>query len=118
MAFQTKPLKIWHIFSDISGLGAYFLKPIFALRPWVRAGQFEYHEPYHFEPLFLFLTQLNIDDDENYDDEDEDDEDKDNNDYHPYCDDDGNDDQDHEVQRSSKMKTSLKMKTSPKVKIS
>ena len=38
--------KIWHILADISGLGQYFLKPIFALKPWAQAGRFEYHEAY------------------------------------------------------------------------
>ena len=37
--------KILDILADISGLGAYFLKPIFALKPWDQAGRFEYHEP-------------------------------------------------------------------------
>ena len=35
-----------HILADISGLGQYFLKPIFALKPWAQAGRFEYHEAY------------------------------------------------------------------------
>ena len=39
--------KIWHILADISVLGAYFSKPIFALKPWVRASRFEYHEPHN-----------------------------------------------------------------------
>ena len=34
--------KIWHILADISRLGAYFSKPIFALKLWVQAGRFEY----------------------------------------------------------------------------
>ena len=50
-------LKGWflHFFGNILGLGAYFLKLIFALKPWVQAGRFEYHEPYNpnifFSPL-------------------------------------------------------------------
>ena len=43
----------WHFFGDILGLSAYFLKPIFALKPWVLAGRFEYHEPYN-PSKFLF----------------------------------------------------------------
>ena len=39
--------KISHILADISGLCAYFSKPIFALKPWVWADCFEYHEPYN-----------------------------------------------------------------------
>ena len=45
--------KIWHILADISGLSAYFSKPIFALKPWVRAGHFEYHEPYNLNNFFF-----------------------------------------------------------------
>ena len=39
--------KISHILADISGLCAYFSKPIFSLKPWVWADCFEYHEPYN-----------------------------------------------------------------------
>ena len=46
--------KIWHVLADISRLGAYFSKPIFALKPWVRASHFEYHEPYN--PNNFFFT--------------------------------------------------------------
>ena len=35
-----------YIFANISGLGEYFSKRIFALKHWVQAGRFEYHEPY------------------------------------------------------------------------
>ena len=35
--------KIWHILADILGLVGYFSKPLFALKPWVQAGWFEYH---------------------------------------------------------------------------
>ena len=35
-----------YIFANISGLGEYFSKPIFALKYWVQAGRFEYHEAY------------------------------------------------------------------------
>ena len=55
IGLPNQTTKIWHILTDISGLGAYFSKLIFALKPWVRAGQFEYHEPYNpinfFSPL-------------------------------------------------------------------
>ena len=47
--------KIWHILADISVLGAYFSKPIFALKPWVRAGRFEYHEPHNRNNFFFHL---------------------------------------------------------------
>ena len=33
-----------YILAYISGLGAYFSKPIFLLKPWAQAGRFEYHE--------------------------------------------------------------------------
>ena len=46
--------KIWHILADISGLGAYFSKPIFALKPWDWARRFEYHEPYNLNNFFFF----------------------------------------------------------------
>ena len=36
----------WHILIHISGPGAYFSKPIFALKPWAQAGRFELHEAY------------------------------------------------------------------------
>ena len=45
--------KIWHILAHISGLGAYFSKPIFALKLWVQAGRFEYHEPYNLNNFFF-----------------------------------------------------------------
>ena len=34
IGIPNQTIKIWHIFADISGLGAYFSKPIFALKPW------------------------------------------------------------------------------------
>ena len=37
----------WDVLANISGLGAYFSKPIFALKPWAQAGRFEYHEAYN-----------------------------------------------------------------------
>ena len=33
------------VLANISGPGAYFSKPIFALKPWVQTGRFEYHTP-------------------------------------------------------------------------
>ena len=53
IGLPNQTTKIWHILANISGLGAYFLKPIFALRQWVRAGQFEYHEPYNPSNFFF-----------------------------------------------------------------
>ena len=49
-----KILQIWfgwcpesgHISANILGLGSYFSKPIFALKPLVQACHFEYHEPH------------------------------------------------------------------------
>ena len=35
-----------YIFANISGLSEYVSKLIFALKHWVQAGRFEYHEPY------------------------------------------------------------------------
>ena len=39
--------------SNISGPGAYFSKPIFALKPWVQAGRFEYHKPHDRKNFFF-----------------------------------------------------------------
>ena len=50
--------KIWHVLADISRLGAYFSKQIFALKPWVQAGRFEYHEPYN--PNDFFFTYKGV----------------------------------------------------------
>ena len=50
--------KIWRILADISGLDAYFWKPIFVLKPWVRAGRFEYHQPYN--PNNFFFTYKGV----------------------------------------------------------
>ena len=44
-----------HFFGNISGLGAYFSKSIFALKPWAQAGRFEYHEPYNQKNFFSDL---------------------------------------------------------------
>ena len=40
-------------FGNILGLGAYFSKPIFALKSWVQAGRFEYHEPHILNNFFF-----------------------------------------------------------------
>ena len=42
-----------HKLFNISGLIAYFSKPIFALKPWAQAGRFEYHEPHKRNKFFL-----------------------------------------------------------------
>ena len=44
--------KFYYVFPNISGPDAYFSKPIFALKPWARAGRFEYHEPYNQKNFF------------------------------------------------------------------
>ena len=46
-----------HFFDDILGLGAYFSKPIFALKSWVQAGRFEYHEPHNLNNFFFRLLR-------------------------------------------------------------
>ena len=46
-----------HFFGNILGPDAYFSKPIFALKPWVRAGRFEYHEPYNPNDFFFHLQR-------------------------------------------------------------
>ena len=50
--------KIWYTLADISGLNAYFSKPIFVLKPWVPAGWFEYHKPYN--PNNFFFTYKGV----------------------------------------------------------
>ena len=47
--------KFGYFFANISGLGAYFSKPIFALKRWAPAGRFEYHEAYNRKNLFFDL---------------------------------------------------------------
>ena len=42
-----------HFFGNILALHAYFLKPIFALKPWVWAGWIEYHEPHNQNNFFF-----------------------------------------------------------------
>ena len=39
--------KFGDILADFSGLGQYLLKPIFALKPWAEADDFEYHKGSH-----------------------------------------------------------------------
>ena len=46
--------EFWHILVNISGPSAYFSKPIFALKPWVQAGCFEYHEPYNRNSYYYY----------------------------------------------------------------
>ena len=50
----------WHFFGVILGLGAYFLKLIFALKPWVWAGRFEYNEPYNLNNIFSLIKGSDI----------------------------------------------------------
>ena len=42
-------------FCNILGLRACFSKPIFAWKPWDRAGQFEYHESYNRNNYFSLI---------------------------------------------------------------
>ena len=44
--------KISYLFGNISGLSAYFSKPIIDLKPWAEAGRFEYHKPYNRKNFF------------------------------------------------------------------
>ena len=44
---------ILDVLANISGPGAYFSKPIFALKPCAQAGRFKYHEPYKQNNFFL-----------------------------------------------------------------
>ena len=46
---------ILDVLANISGPGAYFSKPIFALKPWVQAGRFEYHKPHNRKNFFSDL---------------------------------------------------------------
>ena len=47
--------KFGYIFANFSRLGAYFSKPVVALKPWAQAGRFEYHEPYKRNENFFEL---------------------------------------------------------------
>ena len=51
-----------HFFGNILGLSAHFSKSIFALKLWVQAGQFEYHEPHNRTTFFSPLkgSELNF----------------------------------------------------------
>ena len=42
-----------HVLLNISRPGAYFSKPIAALKPLAQAGRFEYHEPYKWNEFFF-----------------------------------------------------------------
>ena len=44
-----------YTFANISGLGQYFSKLIFALKHCVQAGRFEYHEPYKWNDFFKVI---------------------------------------------------------------
>ena len=46
---------ILDVLANISGPGLYFLKPIFALKPWAQAGRFEYHEAFNRRNYFFAL---------------------------------------------------------------
>ena len=48
----------WDVLLNISGPSAYVSKPIFALKPWIQAGRFEYHEPYN--PKHFFWTYKGV----------------------------------------------------------
>ena len=52
IGIPNQTFKIWHILADISGLGADFSKPIFALKSWVPAGRFEYHKLHNTNNFF------------------------------------------------------------------
>ena len=58
IGLPNQTTQICHIWADISGLGAYFSNPIFALGPWVQAGWFEYHESYN--PNNFFFTYKGV----------------------------------------------------------
>ena len=44
-----------NFFGNILGLGAYFSKPIFVLKPWAWAGRFEYHKPFNPNDFFSLI---------------------------------------------------------------
>ena len=48
------------IFANISGLGEYFSKPIFALKHWIQAGLFKYLEPYNRNNYHYYKVSVNI----------------------------------------------------------
>ena len=47
-----------HIFANISGLGEYFTKSMFALKHKVKAGHFEYHEPYNRNDYYYYKVSV------------------------------------------------------------
>ena len=53
IGIKKKTIKILHFFANISGLSAYFSKPIFALKLRNWAIRFEYHEPYNRNDFFF-----------------------------------------------------------------
>ena len=44
-----------HLFGNIFGLCAHFSNPIFALKSWLQAGRFEYHEPHNPNNFFSLI---------------------------------------------------------------
>ena len=55
IGLQNKTSKIWQILADVLEFGAYFSKPIFALKPWDWACRFSYHEPYNENDFFSLI---------------------------------------------------------------
>ena len=39
------------------GLGAYISNLIFVLKPWVQAGRFEYHKPYKWNKIEIWIIR-------------------------------------------------------------
>ena len=48
---------LWHIWLNISGPRAHFSKPIFSLKPWAQAGRFEYHKPYKWNKIEIWIIR-------------------------------------------------------------
>ena len=46
------------IFVSISGLVKYFSKLILALKDWVQASRFEYHEPYFWNNYYYYKVPV------------------------------------------------------------
>ena len=53
LCIQSEPPTRPRTLQKVCGPGAYFSNPIFALKPWVQAGRFEYLEPYNRKIFFL-----------------------------------------------------------------
>ena len=53
--YNNRARQILDVLANISGPGAYFSKPIFALKPYAQAGWFKYREPYKQNEFFLEL---------------------------------------------------------------